>query len=118
MTDADIDKEWNAISRDVRWSIIKSDIVAAEDVQVSMNDLVESFRAEVTRYFGNYSNPQMVESTVKRLIQNEEQVTKRYEEMLSERVLRAVAAKITVVTEVVDKETIEEKMKKSAEPTA
>lgn len=115
MTDADIDKEWRAIARDVRWSIIKSDIVAAEKIQVSMEELTQSFRAEVARYFGNYANPQIIESTVKRLIQNEEEATKRYEEMLSERVLRTVATKITIVTDVVDKEEMEQKMKKSAE---
>ncbi len=105
-----LDRDWDNILADVRWSIIKSDIVQQENIRVTEADIAETFRMEVARYFGQYANDQLIESTITRLMQNKEEVQKRHDSIMTDRVLLAVVNKITINIEVISKEDFNEKI--------
>ncbi len=110
LTDETLDKDWENIANDIRWDIIKSKVTAEEKIQITEQELINSFRNDVTRYFGSYANEQMIDTTVANFIKDEAMVNKRYREMLAERVLSAIANKINITTEILSREEFDQKM--------
>ncbi|MEY4927225.1 MAG: hypothetical protein RI894_1661 [Bacteroidota bacterium] len=109
-TDEDLDNRWEGIIADVRWSLIKSKIVQEERINITENDLVESLRNEVVSYFGQYASEQLVETTVSQFLSNKEEMGKRYESLVFNRVLMTIANKVTVNTELISREVFAEKI--------
>jgi trigger factor len=104
ITDEKLDAEWDNMCKDIRWSIMKSYLMEKAEVRITQQEMYNSFYAEVARYFGNYAGgEQMVHTTVERMMKNEEAVEKRFQEILSERVLLYVANNVTTVTKTVSK---------------
>ena len=108
MTDEKLDADWANICKDIRWSIMKSELTLQAEVQITKEEMYCSFYAEVQRYFGNYGGGEdMIHGIVERMMKNEQAVEKRFQEMLSERVLLYVANKVDTTTEIISKERFE-----------
>jgi trigger factor len=108
MTDEKLDTDWDNICKDIRWSIMKSELTQQAQVQITKEEMYGSFYAEVQRYFGNYGGgEEMIHGIVERMMKNEEAVEKRFQEMLSERILLYVANKVDTTTEIISKERFE-----------
>jgi trigger factor len=108
LTDTELDKEWHKIVKDIRWSIMKNELSQQANVQVTEQEIVQSYIQEVTRYFGNYASEQIVNSTVERMLQNEEAVERRFQEILTSKLLQFVANKITKKTTFISKAELDE----------
>jgi trigger factor len=108
MTDEKLEADWDNICKDIRWSIMKSDLMQKAEVRITQQEMYNSFYEEVARYFGSYAGgEQMVHSTVERMMKNEQAVEKRFQEILTTRVLLYVANNVTTVTEIVSKDAFE-----------
>jgi hypothetical protein len=87
---------------------MKSDLMQKAEVRITQQEMYNSFYEEVARYFGSYAGgEQMVHSTVERMMKNEQAVEKRFQEILTTRVLLYVANNVTTVTEIVSKDAFE-----------
>ena len=108
-----MEKDWLAILKDIRWSVLKNDLVHKADIKVTEREIIESYVQEITRYLGAYANEQMVNTLVASMLKDEEKVEARFQAILSNKVLAYVATKITKKTEYITPEVLKSMLEKS-----
>ena len=108
MTDEKLDNDWTNICKDIRWSIMKSQLVQEGAIKTTEQEVYDTFYQEVSGYFGQYGNPQMVNDTVERLMKNDEAFDRKVQEIVSSKVLFYVANKVDTTVEIVSKAKFDE----------
>jgi trigger factor len=108
MTDEKLDTDWANICKDIRWSIMKSHLVQEGGLKTNEQEVYDTFYQEVSGYFGQYGNPEMIISTAERLMKNEEAFDRKVQEIMSSKVLLYVANKVDTTTEMVSKTRFDE----------
>ncbi len=103
-TDEVFATDWSDLKNEFRWQIMKGDIMRAANIRVSMEEIKATFASEIAGYFGDYASPQIIEATMARMINNEEAVDRKFQEMTSERALMHLAAQMPIVEETVSVE--------------
>lgn len=105
VTEEQIDKEFESFCTNVQWDIISSDLKKDLEVKVEVEDVRNKVRAQVSQYLGGQMAGMDLEPIIDNLMKDEKQVSQAYQEAESEKLLSAVADKLTRVEEEV---TIEE----------
>lgn len=101
----DLEAEYEAFAKNLRWTLIKSNLAKKFDINVNMEDVRNGVRQKIEGYLGQYGGMGMdVEPMIDRFLENREQVEKEYEEIFATRVLKAVSEEVTLVPEKVSQE--------------
>lgn len=111
MTLEQIESDFDSFEDELKWSLLRTKIAKSNDVKVDEKDIVESFKDQIRGYFGGNADEQMVEATAMRLIQDEEQVEKQYQTILSTRVINVIKSKVTLDRKTVSMEELAELLK-------
>lgn len=111
MTLEQIESDFDSFEGELKWSLLRTKIAKSNDVKVDEKDIVESFKDQIRGYFGGNADEQMVEATAMRLIQDEEQVEKQYQTILSTRVINVIKSKVTLDRKTVSMEELAELLK-------
>ena len=87
VSDEVLNDEFDAFVKNLRWSLIKSQLAKEYSIEVGEEDLKKHFLNSVMSYFRNYGNMDysMISQTVDRLMKDKEQVNKAYEEILADK---------------------------------
>ncbi|MBK7700484.1 MAG: hypothetical protein IPJ39_18050 [Saprospiraceae bacterium] len=87
VSDEVLNDEFDAFAKNLRWSLIKSQLAKEYSIEVGEEDLKKHFLNSVMSYFRNYGNMDysMISQTVDRLMKDKEQVNKAYEEILADK---------------------------------
>lgn len=95
-----LDKEFPAFANNLRWTLIRSKLNKAFEIEVSPEEVKESFKNKIRGYFGGAGvtpdMESMVESMAERMLQDEKQVNEIYEEVSSNKFFEAVVEKVAV----------------------
>ena len=115
VTEEQIDKEFESFCTNVQWDIISADLKKNLEVKVELEDVRSKIRAQVAQYLGGQMAGMDMEPIIDNLMKDEKQVSQAYQEAESEKLLSAVADKLTLVEEEVTIEAFGEMVKKMNE---
>ena len=99
-----IEREYPAFSDNLRWSIIRDDLMDAYAVEVTDEDLKEEYARRVRNYFQADLPEHILESSIERLMKDEKDVENTRRELESDKLLAAVRDQITLVDKAVSSE--------------
>ena len=92
-----IEQEYDAFAKNLIWTLIENKIKKESDLTVEQEEVKEILRGRVLQYMGNYPfTPEMLDDTVNRLMGDQEQVRKAYEEKLSDKVFDVVVEAVQI----------------------
>jgi len=95
-----LEKEFPAFADNLRWTLIRSKLNKSFEIEVSPEEVKETFKNKIRGYFGGAGitpdMESMVESMAERMLQDEKQVNEIYEEVSSNKFFEAVVEKVAV----------------------
>ena len=101
---AQIEREFPAFADNLRWSIIRDDLMAEYGIEVSDADLQAEYGRRVRQYFQADLPDKIIASSVERLMKDEKEVEGTRRELESDKLLEAVRQQITIKDKVVSSE--------------
>ncbi|MBP6811422.1 MAG: hypothetical protein KA138_07875 [Saprospiraceae bacterium] len=101
---AQIEREYPAFSDNLRWSVIREDLLEAYNVEVSDEELKEEFGRRVRNYFQADLPAHIIEGSIERLMKDEKDVENTRRELESDKLLEAVRGQVTLVDKAVSSE--------------
>jgi len=98
-TPADVDKEFDTFAENLRWTLIRNQLVERFELKVEQDELVEGFKNRVRGYLAQ--NPGMMDDSfidqmAMRLMQDQKQVEQLYDELLTDKLYDALVEVVTV----------------------
>jgi len=102
---ATMEKEYDAFARNLVWTLIENKVKNQFDLKVEPDEVKEVLRARVMQYMGSYQfTPDMLDQTVNRLMGDQDQVRKAYEEKMSDKIFETILAEVTIKEKELDLE--------------
>ena len=92
--------EFPGFSNQLKWTLISDKIVKENKLEVSAEELKESMRAEVMRYFGGMSmsgDTRWLDSYVDRMLKDEKQVDASYRRLITDKLFNWAQQQVTPV---------------------
>lgn len=109
MTAADIDEHYEEFAKNLQWTLIRNKLVRENELQVEEDAIFEAFKKQISSYFGGSPvNEDLVISMADRMMTDEEQYRRMYDELLVDKLHEFIAGKVTVNPEPIEKESFEE----------
>ncbi len=118
----DIEKEYDAFAENLRWTLVRNRLADRFEVKITEEEVKGAFASRVANYMQGAAglSPDILNSLVERLMQDENQVRQVEEEILNEKVLEEVAGAVTIVDKPIDveafKKVLEEAQAAAAPP--
>ena len=95
--DAEFETEYVKFADNLKWSLIKKKLSKQFEIEVQPEEIQNHFIGQVRQYMGQYGmDDAFLAQTAQRLMQDQEQVNKAYEEILAEKILSTVNEKVKV----------------------
>lgn len=104
-------KDFQNFLKGLRWNIIREELAARYKAEVSMEEIENSVREEVLRYF-NYQIPaygEMMDNMVQRVLSDKNETRKRFDMLMDQKVLQAAAENMGKDVQEMSKEAFEAK---------
>ncbi len=101
---AQIESEYPAFADNLRWSIIREDLMESFGVEVSDADLKDEYARRVRNYFQAELPAHIMESSIERLMKDEKDVENTRRELEADKLLEAVRGQITIIDKPVTSE--------------
>ncbi|MEZ5042911.1 MAG: trigger factor [Saprospiraceae bacterium] len=95
-----LEKEYPAFAENLKWTLIRSKLNKSFDIEVTPEEIKETFKNKIRSYFGGAPSPEiepMIESMAERMLKDEKQLNELYEEVSSNKFFDAVVAQVAVV---------------------
>lgn len=99
-TEAQIEAEYPLFAKNLQWTLIRNKLAAQFGISVSEAEIIEGFKDQVRGYFTGY-DPAMLgddflQNMASRLMQDEKQVNKMYEDLLIDKLHVAIKGAVTI----------------------
>ena len=109
-----IAKDYDAFARSLRWNLIESHIRKEHELQVESAEIEEMMARQVRQNLGGYQvPPEFVSDMVQRLMKDEKQVSKAYEERMGDKIFEKIVELVTIEEEPISIEELNEKMEEA-----
>ncbi len=97
-SDEVIANEYDAFAENLKWSLIKGKLTRSFDLEVSPEEVSEKFKDQVRGYFAQsgMDNEEFVNSMAARLMQDQKQYEKTYEDLMADKLFEAISEKVTI----------------------
>jgi trigger factor len=99
-TEADVEKEFDAIAKGLKLDLIKTEIAKQNDIKVQYDDVLEEIKNEIRGYFGQQGGfegmEEFIDSMAKKQLgeKNNEATKKHFEKAFGRKVLNFVKEKV------------------------
>ncbi|MEO6549168.1 MAG: trigger factor [Ferruginibacter sp.] len=94
------EEEFPSFSNQLKWTLISDKIMKENNIEVSLEELKESMKAEVSRYFGNMSlgeDTSWLDSYVDRMMKDEKQLDATYRRLLTDKIFTYLQSQVNPV---------------------
>ncbi len=115
MDAAAVEKELPYFVKHLRWQLVRDKIVKQHELQVTEEDLLQSYKNDFKQYMGGaMADDSMLDDLAKRMLQNaqREDVNKKAEQIINGLVLETVKSEITLKEESISQKEFDELVKK------
>jgi trigger factor len=89
-SDEIIEKEYDAFAKNLKWNLIRSKLEKRFTVEVQPDDIKEAFKNQIRSYFGGNAMDIDLDAMAERMMKNNEQFSKVYEEVMAEKLFEAI----------------------------
>lgn len=96
LSEDSIEREYPAFADNLRWTIIRDDIKAKHNAEVTEEDIKAAYADKVRNYFGVALPDNVIVSSVERLMQNEKDVEETRRDLETDKVFQAIRPLVTV----------------------
>ena len=97
VSDEDLDKQYPDFVKGLLWSLIERKIGEKFEVEVGVEDVRQAMRDQLKQYMGGYAvEDSMLDGYVDRMMQNQEQVEKVFQEKRSDKIFEALKEAVTI----------------------
>lgn len=97
LNDEDLDKQYPDFEKGLLWSLIERKIGEKFEVEVGVEDVRQAMRDQLKQYMGGYAvEDSMLDGYVDRMMQNQEQVEKVFQEKRSDKIFEALKEAVTI----------------------
>ena len=112
LSSEEIDKDFEGFAKNLKWTLISSNLAKKYDVKVEQEDIHQRFVQQAQSYLGQYgADPSLLNGIVENLMKNQEQVNRAYEEVQADKVFGKIAEVVTQTEESVSVEEFNELVK-------
>jgi trigger factor len=97
-TAEEAEAEFPGFSNQLKWTLISDKLITDNKLQVSNEELRDSMKVEIMRYFGSMSmgeDTSWVESYIDRMMKDEKQVDSSYRRLVTDKLFKWVEAQVT-----------------------
>jgi trigger factor len=112
LTDETLEKEFEPFTLNLKWKMLKSRIAKDSGVKVEQEELTQEIKNRVISYLGPYQDEAMIEQMSQRLLQDQNQVEKLYEEILADKIFDVLKGKFKLTRKPISIEKFNEEVKK------
>ncbi len=91
-----IEKEYDPFANNLKWSLVKGKIVKQFDLNLTEEEIFEGLKNRVRSYFGGYGDELIVLNMANRLMDDEKQVNQMQEELMSDKMFKAMRDQVTI----------------------
>ena len=92
------EKEYPGFSDQLKWTLITDKLIQDNNLEVSNDELRDSMKTEIMRYFGAMSmgdDTSWLESYVDRMMKDEKQVDSSYRRLITEKIFKWIEGQVT-----------------------
>lgn len=90
-TDEEVEQEYPGFINQLKWTLLSDKLITENKIEVSAEDIRESMREEVSRYFGNLNmgeDTSWLDAYLDRMMRDEKQVDATYRRLITEKVFQ------------------------------
>lgn len=95
-----IEKEYPLFVKNLQWTLVRSKLAKHYGISVTEEEIMEAFKDQVRGYFAGYSSEMLgddfLQNMAARLMQDEKQVNKMYEDILMDKLHVAIKNTVTI----------------------
>lgn len=106
-------QDFPTFQKNLHWTLIRDHIVKTKGVEVTEKDVRLNLLQQVYRYMGTNTPPDYLWRVVDRLMEDQEQVSRAYDEALTDKLFDAIKAEVTVEENYVSREKFDELMEEA-----
>jgi len=117
VTDDVLSKEFDIFAKNMKWTLIKSDIARRFEIVVDENDIRRQLEMSVLSYMRNYgiNDYSIIAGTVDKLMEDKERVNAAYEEVLADKIFVKIDEVVAKDSKSISREDFEAKVKEMNE---
>ncbi|MDX1942432.1 MAG: trigger factor [Saprospiraceae bacterium] len=104
LSDEMIERDYETFAKNLKWTLLKNKLSRHFDIDISEQDIRESFAQRVREYFGSYGMPDLVDAAVDRLMKDQKQINEVYEDLLVDKLHEAITGIVTLVPKPIERE--------------
>ncbi len=116
LSDKTVEKEYAAFAKNLQWSLIQNKLVKHFNINIGQSEILEKLRNQIRGYFGGAVEPgmeQVIENTALRLMQDEKQAERAYDQALNDKLYEALLAEVELKSKKVSLKEFEEEVAKA-----
>jgi trigger factor len=97
--ETDIEEGFDAIARNLRWTLIRNKIASEANFEITEDDLRAQYLQKISMYLGGGQNfgEDFYKSIADRALEDEKQRSSLYEEVMNEKVLQALKVRVMLI---------------------
>ncbi|NND05699.1 MAG: hypothetical protein HKN87_04905 [Saprospiraceae bacterium] len=111
LDEAQLETTYQGFSQNLTWTLIERAIQDKFDLKVEREEVRAVLKAQLLQYMGNYGLPEnMMDEYVDKMMANQEQVEKAYQEKMTDKVFEAIRDQVTLENQYMDVDDFREKI--------
>ncbi len=107
-----IETEYDSFAENLKWSLIQGTATKKYELSVTDDELIASFEEGVQRYFGGNADPKTVRDLTQRMLEDQNTVNKRHEELIAEKLFNILKEKVKVADKTIHWKAFDELLSK------
>ncbi|MEM7103931.1 MAG: trigger factor [Bacteroidota bacterium] len=112
LTEEQIEAEYESFAENLKWSLIQGKLAEEHDVKITQEDLEQSFQENVKAYFRGAADEDMLKRFTAQMMNDQNSVNKRREELAAERLFAILKEKVKVKKESIEWKAFDELLTK------
>jgi FKBP-type peptidyl-prolyl cis-trans isomerase (trigger factor) len=97
LTEEQIEREFPAFVSNLRWTVLRDDLVSEYGVKVSDQEIYNAFKNQVLSYFRAELPDHLIQNSVERLMEDKEQVERVSNDLLIDKLVDVLKGEVTLV---------------------
>lgn len=108
LNEEQLEREYPEFEKNLIWTLIERKVKERYELKVEIDEVKGVLRNQIRQYFGNYPvTDEILDSSVERMMSDQQQFNKAYEEAMSDKVFEAIREHVTITDEMVSLEDFE-----------
>lgn len=106
-TNEQLEADFPTFSKGLKWTLIRQKLIDSHKLEVEEEEMLEGFKGRIRSYFGGYGDELVILNTANRLMQDKKQVDQMYQELITDKLFKAIAGDVSLTEQMVTKEAFE-----------